>query len=90
MCPDRAARVLLCGRALKILDTARTLGEGDGSLVLTCGRGKQLDDNQLRCLIRENGIATVPHGFHSRFRDWEAEETDHPPLQSPESSRDIY
>ena len=24
------------------------------------------------------GIAAVPHGFRSSFRDWAAEETDHP------------
>ena len=27
---------------------------------------------------RELGIAAVPHGFRSSFRNWEAEETDHP------------
>ena len=29
-------------------------------------------------LIREQGIACVPHGFRSSFRDWAAERTDHP------------
>ena len=29
-------------------------------------------------LVREQGIAAVPHGFRSSFRDWAAEETDHP------------
>jgi len=29
-------------------------------------------------LLRELGIAAVPHGFRSSFRDWVAEETDHP------------
>ena len=29
-------------------------------------------------LLRELGIAAVPHGFRSSFRDWAAEETDHP------------
>ena len=29
-------------------------------------------------LITELGIAAVPHGFRSSFRDWAAEETDHP------------
>ena len=24
------------------------------------------------------GVLTVPHGFRSSFRDWAAEETDHP------------
>ena len=29
-------------------------------------------------LLRDLKIATVPHGFRSSFRDWAAEETDHP------------
>ena len=29
-------------------------------------------------LLRELEIAAVPHGFRSSFRDWAAEETDHP------------
>ena len=29
-------------------------------------------------LLQEHGIAAVPHGFRSTFRDWAAEETDHP------------
>ena len=34
--------------------------------------------NQLRWMVRELGIAAVPHGFRSSFRDWAGEETDHP------------
>ena len=29
-------------------------------------------------LLRELEIAAVPHGFRSSFRDWAADETDHP------------
>ena len=29
-------------------------------------------------LLRALKIAAVPHGFRSSFRDWAAEETDHP------------
>ena len=29
-------------------------------------------------LLRGLKIAAVPHGFRSSFRDWAAEETDHP------------
>ena len=29
-------------------------------------------------LLRALKIAAVPHGFRSSFRDWSAEETDHP------------
>ena len=29
-------------------------------------------------LLKDLKIAAVPHGFRSSFRDWAAEETDHP------------
>ena len=29
-------------------------------------------------MLRQHGIASVAHGFRSSFRDWAAEETDHP------------
>ena len=75
---NRQHRVPLCGRALEILEAAGTLGKGAGPLVFTRGQGKPLNDKELRWLIREQGIAAVPHGFRSSFRDWAAEETDHP------------
>ena len=75
---NRKHRVPLCGRALEILEAARTLGEGAGPLVFTRGQGKPLYDKELRWLVREQGIAAVPHGFRSSFRDWAAEQTDHP------------
>ncbi|MDE2665973.1 MAG: tyrosine-type recombinase/integrase [Acidobacteriota bacterium] len=75
---NRKHRVPLCGRALEILEAARTLGEGSGPLVFSRRGGKPLDDKQLRWMVRELGIAAVPHGFRSSFRDWAAEETDHP------------
>ncbi len=71
-------RLVVRGRALEILEAARTLGEGAGPLVFTRGQGKPLNDKELRWLVREQGIAAVPHGFRSSFRDWAAEETDHP------------
>ena len=75
---NRQHRVPLCGRALEILEAAQALGEGAGPLVFTRGQGMPLNDKQLRWLVRELGIAAVPHGFRSSFRDWTAEETDHP------------
>ena len=75
---NRQHRVPLCGRALEILEAARRLGAEAGPLVFTGGQGKPLDDKQLRWLLRELGIAAVQHGFRSSFRDWAAEETDHP------------
>ena len=29
-------------------------------------------------MLERHGIAAVPHGFRSSFRDWVAEETNHP------------
>ena len=75
---NRRHRVPLCGRALEILEAAQALGEGAGPLVFTQGGGRPLHDSQLRRLLRELGIASVPHGFRSTFRDWAGEETDHP------------
>ena len=75
---NRQHRVPLCGRALEILEEARTLEDGTGPLVFTHGDGKLLDDKQLRWMVREIGIAAVPHGFRSSFRDWAGEKTDHP------------
>ena len=74
----REHRVPLCRRALEILEEARTLGGRDCPLVFTRGGGKPLIDKCLRKLLQKQGIAAVPHGFRSSFRDWAAEETDHP------------
>ena len=74
---NRRHRVPLCGRALEILEAAQALG-GAGPLVFTHGGGRPLHDSQLRRLLRELGVAAVPHGFRSTFRDWAGEETDHP------------
>ena len=75
---NRRHRVPLCGRALEILEAAQALGKGAGPLVFTHGGGKPLHDSALRRLLRELGIAAVPHGFRSTFRDWAGEETNHP------------
>ena len=74
----REHRVPLCGRAMEILEEARTLEDGAARLIFTRGGGKPLGSGRLRKLLRWNGIAAVPHGFRSSFRDWAAEETDHP------------
>ena len=74
----REHRVPLCHRAIEILDEARTLGDGAARLVFSRGGGNPLADRQLRQLLQQQEIAAVPHGFRSSFRDWGAEETDHP------------
>ena len=71
----RDHRVPLSGRALAILRDAQNLGAG---LVFPSPRGKPLSDMTLSKLIKELGIAAVPHGFRSSFRDWAAEQTTTP------------
>ena len=73
----RQHRVPLPRRALEVLDTARAAGNG-GALVFPSARGKRMNDMALSALLRTLEIPAVPHGFRSTFRDWAAEETDHP------------
>ena len=74
---SREHRVPLCDRAVEILREARQFGDGSG-LVFPSIRRKALSDMTLSKLIKEQGIAAVPHGFRSSFRDWAAERTNHP------------
>ncbi len=73
----REHRVPICRRATEILDEARKLGNGS-PIVFTRGDGQQVLEKHLRKLLARLGVAAVPHGFRSSFRDWAAEETDHP------------
>ena len=73
----REHRVPLCRRALEVLGAARALGPRAG-LAFPTARGRQLKDMALSGLLKDLEIAAVPHGFRSSFRDWAAEETDHP------------
>ena len=70
----REHRVPLSGAALAVLEEARTLSSGDG-LIFPSANGKALSDSTISKLLRENGIAAVPHGFRSSFRDWCAEQS---------------
>ena len=74
----REHRVPLCRRAVEILAAARTLRGGAGRVVFTARSGQPLHDKSMRRLLQEHEIPAVPHGFRSSFRDWAAEETDHP------------
>ena len=40
------------------------------NLVFPSVTGRPLSDSTISKLVRENGIAAVPHGFRSSFRDW--------------------
>ena len=73
----REHRVPLCGRALEILDAARTLGDGN-PLVFPMRSGRAISASTLPKMLQYHEIAAVPHGFRSSFRDWAAEKTDHP------------
>ena len=74
----REHRVPLSGRAMEVLEEARTLGGGGSPLVFVLGDGRPIFDKRLRRLLQKLEIRAVPHGFRSSFRDWAAEETDHP------------
>ena len=73
----REHRVPLCGRALEVLDAARALGDGN-PLVFPMRSGRPVAMSTLPKMLQDHEIAAVPHGFRSSFRDWAAEETDHP------------
>ena len=73
----RQHRVPLCGRALEILDAARMLGDGN-PLAFPMRSGKPISASTLPKMLQYHRIPAVAHGFRSSFRDWAAEETDHP------------
>ena len=74
----REHRVPLCRRAAQILDAARALGAGDSPLVFPMRSGRPISATTLPKMLQHHQIAAVAHGFRSSFRDWAAEETDHP------------
>ena len=73
----REHRVPLCGRALEILDAARTLGDGN-SLVFPMRSGRAISPSTLPKMLQYHKIAAIAHGFRSSFRDWAAEKSDQP------------
>ena len=80
---NREHRVPLCGRAVEVLREAARLRDVVASvepagLVFPTRRGKALSDMVFWKLVKQQGLAAVPHGFRSSFRDWAAERTDHP------------
>ena len=67
-------RVPLSQPAMDVLARASELKD-DSGLVFPSPTGKMLSDSTVSKLLRENGIAGVPHGFRSSFRDWADENT---------------
>ena len=74
----REHRVPLCARVVEILEEARRLGNGESPIVFAGGMGTPMDGSRLCRLMKRLRIPAVPHGFRSSFRNWAAEETDHP------------
>ena len=73
----RPHRIPLSPRALDVLREAAELRDRTG-LVFPSARGLTMSDMTLSKLIKELGIAAVPHGFRSSFRMWAAERTNIP------------
>ena len=68
----------LCGRVLESSMRRGSWAAPRVRFVFVNERGKSLGGERLTRLLKRHGIAAVPHGFRSSFRDWVAEETDHP------------
>ena len=65
-------RVPLCGRALAILDTAQTIGDGN-RLVFPMPSGRSTATSRLPKMLQYHELAAAPHSFRSSFRDRAAE-----------------
>ena len=65
-------RVPLSIQAQMVLEKAR-LFQTDSPLIFPSLHSKPMSNSTLSKLLRENGIAAVPHGFRSTFRDWGSE-----------------
>ena len=64
---NREHRVPLCGRALEILDGARTLVKGTSPYLFPNRLGKQLEEKQLRRMLGKHKIAAVPPRVSLQF-----------------------
>lgn len=72
-------RVPLPSRCIAILEEAAKLKRDGDDLVFPGTKDKKpLSDMTLSKLMKDLGIAAVPHGFRSSFRDWAGEQTHHP------------
>ncbi|MAP62345.1 MAG: integrase [Microbacterium sp.] len=72
-------RVPLTDRALEILNAVAPFKQAKSDLIFPGTKeDRPLSDMTLSKLMKELGIAAVPHGFRSSFRDWAGEATAHP------------
>ena len=71
----RPHRVPLPERAMEILEEASCFGDGHGLVFPSARSGNAASPTTFIALLRRLGIAAVPHGFRSSFRDWVIEQT---------------
>lgn len=71
-----AHRVPLSTQALALLQGLPRFAGSD--LLFPSPRGGQLADMAMTALMRRRGLAYVPHGFRSTFRDWAGDHTEYP------------
>lgn len=75
----RQHRVPLSAAALAILAERALEARSDDDLVFASPNGGMLSDMAFEALLRRaDKDAITTHGFRSSFRDWAADETDHP------------
>lgn len=71
-----AHRVPLSDQALALLESLPRFAGSD--LLFPSPRGGLLADMAMTALMRRRGLAYVPHGFRSTFRDWAGDHTEYP------------
>lgn len=69
-------RVPLCQRSLDLISMAAAMDPG--SEYLFSRNRRPLSNMAMSMALRRLGVDVTVHGFRSSFRDWVAEETDHP------------
>lgn len=69
-------RVPLSADAVTLLNSLDRVEGTD--FVFPSAKGKPLSDMTLTAVLRRMKVPAVPHGFRSTFRDWAAEQTNHP------------
>lgn len=63
----------------QVIEKLRALPRlADNTLVFPAPRGGVLSDMTMTAVMRRMGVAAVPHGFRSSFRDWAGETTAYP------------
>jgi integrase len=81
----RVHRVPLSPRVIEILNSMAQVRESDYVFPSPMRPGEHMTDMALLMLVRrlagksKEGKTRTTHGFRSSFRDWAAEQTDHPP-----------